>query len=601
MTKLPLVVPPHVDETTASFVSRLALRNGTRAEGLCKDFGLAFRKVVDGDPDALGKLADLGGADPQILSANAFVRTTTQRWMWRGHDLHRNVLRGQRAALCPACARADIAAWPDLPPGAAVYGRIAWRIGPIHTCFVHRIPLAPIGGGREHLHDFAYHAAAVVPRLAELAAAGPQDPTAFEVYVEERLDGRYASPLLDPMPLDQVVRLVETAGAVIQWGPGVSLNDLSVSSRRLAGAKGFEAISSGPEAFEDLLKRLQNAMARRRQDGPGAVFGPLHTLLHSTREQAEYETVRSVARAFVAGNFVAGPDRITGERRLHSIHTLAKQSGVHPKRLRKHLRAAGVITEAQMADSDHNVRIDAENAETLAREVSGLLTRAEAMEHIGASRSQMDVMVASSLLTPRWELGAFGGYDGYAKADLDGFLDRLRAHSQPARKADKGFCAIPVAARRACCSAAEIIRLILDGKLVTRTLPGKPRYMGILVEAKAVRAAVVGQKPDGLSLRKAAREIGTSDRALEALIRLGHIQATTVISPVNRCPQTLVRNAEIAEFKATYVSLSVLAKERGVYVPTLRKRLDRADIRPAFDPAQIGVRFYLRGTPIART
>ncbi|MCP3478024.1 hypothetical protein NLM33_49145 (plasmid) [Bradyrhizobium sp. CCGUVB1N3] len=106
-----------------------------------------------------------------------------------------------------------------------------------------------------------------LPRLAKLADAEPQEPSDFETYVAARLDGRKASPLLDPMPLDQAVRLVETAGAVEQWGPKINLNTLSDASRRIAGARGFEAIATGPEAFADLLQRLQGKRGRHRQDG----------------------------------------------------------------------------------------------------------------------------------------------------------------------------------------------------------------------------------------------------------------------------------------------------------------------------------------------
>jgi TniQ protein len=474
MTRLPLVVDLHADETPASFVSRLASLNGTGAHGLCRDARLVFQHVVDGDANTLRAVAAMGLADPDALQANAFVRTAKLRWDWRGHDLHRAALRGRRVTICPACALADIAARPDLPPAAAVYGRILWRIDAVRTCLVHKTPLVPTGTGHGAMHDFAYHIAMVLPRLAKLADVEPQEPTAFETYVAARLDGLTASPLLDPMPLDQAVRLVETAGAVEQWGPKINLNTLSDASRRIAGARGFDAIATGPKAFADLLQRLQGKRSRHRQDGAGAVFGPLNYLLYATRDRTEYGAIQSVARTYVADNFVAELiPGATATRRLHSIHTLAKASGIHPAPLRKRLRAAGLVTEAQMANSDHNVRIDAAAAEKVAQEAAGLLSRAAAMDHIGAPRSQMDVLIASGLLTPRWELGAFGGRDGYAAADLDTFLGSLAANAEPIGKTSKGFCTIPTAARHACRSAAEIVRLILDGKLATRTCPAR--------------------------------------------------------------------------------------------------------------------------------
>jgi hypothetical protein len=97
-----------------------------------------------------------------------------------------------------------------------------------------------------------------------------------------------------------------------------------------------------------------------------------------------------------------------------------------------------------------------------------------------------------------------------------------------------------------------------------------------------------------VSLRKAARELGTSDGALDALIAQGHIASFVGTNPINRCPQRLVASKEIKRFKAKYVSLWTLSKERGVYIATLKTRLDRAGVKPAFDPIKLGARFYAR-------
>ncbi len=104
------------------------------------------------------------------------------------------------------------------------------------------------------------------------------------------------------------------------------------------------------------------------------------------------------------------------------------------------------------------------------------------------------------------------------------------------------------------------------------------------------------QRPEavGLSLRKGARELGTSDDALEALIAEKHIESFVGTNPVNRCPQRLVAAKEVMRFKARYVSLWTLSKERGIYIATLKTRLDRAGVKPAFDPVKIGSRFYER-------
>jgi hypothetical protein len=48
---------------------------------------------------------------------------------------------------------------------------------------------------------------------------------------------------------------------------------------------------------------------------------------------------------------------------------------------------------------------------------------------------------------------------------------------------------------------------------------------------------------------------------------------------------------EVKRFKATYVSLHALAKERKIYIGAMKSKLDAAGIAPAFDPKEVGARF----------
>src|SRR5258708_3326017 len=264
--KLRLTVPFHPDETPMSYVSRLAARNGIKARRFCLDFGLRFQDVVDGDPETLKAVADLGGIDPQPLLANAFRKSRELCWTHRGQVLHRVALRRERIAICPACALADIDASPKLRPQAAVYGRIAWLIEAVRTCPVHRIPLVVVSEDLRprFRHDFATHVANAIPRLAALAAGAPRrDLGALESHALARLQDRASSPFLDRMPLSAVVRVCETAGAVVLFGPKVGLEKLSDDERLAAGGRGFEAIASGATAVPPILDRRTGEGAPR--------------------------------------------------------------------------------------------------------------------------------------------------------------------------------------------------------------------------------------------------------------------------------------------------------------------------------------------------
>jgi hypothetical protein len=68
-----------------------------------------------------------------------------------------------------------------------------------------------------------------------------------------------------------------------------------------------------------------------------------------------------------------------------------------------------------------------------------------------------------------------------------------------------------------------------------------------------------------------------------SLIAAGHLASYRGVNAVNRRPQTLVAPQEIKRFKATYVSLHALAKERKTYIGDIKSKLDPAGIAPAFD------------------
>src|SRR3546814_15123871 len=53
----------------------------------------------------------------------------------------------------------------------------------------------------------------------------------------------------------------------------------------------------------------------------------------------------------------------------------------------------------------------------------------------------------------------------FAKCDLDAFLGRLLANAREVFDGVAGFFTIPETAKRACCSASEIVAMILNGRL----------------------------------------------------------------------------------------------------------------------------------------
>lgn len=603
MTPLRLTVPFHpADETPMSLVSRLAARNGTVARLFCMDFGLRFQAVVDGDSTTLRRLADLAAVDPQSLLGNALVKAGELRWTYRDQLLHRSALRRGLIAMCPKCALDDLEAQPNMRPQAAVYGRIAWLVEAVRTCQRHRIPLANSTKSRSamYLHDFAYHVGADPAQLTKLATQLPKrDPGALENYVLGRLSPGATSSLLDRLPLASAVRLCETVGAVLISGPDVNLRTQSSEQRHAAGERGFAAVAAGEGAFRTLLDTLmKSAGSRLRLDGPAAAFERLHHLLCNTRRDPDFAQIRDIARSYVEEHFaLPAGSTVYGkpiERRVHSIHTLAAKNAAHRKLVRKHLLAKGLITEAEASTkSDHQVRVEAAAAEEFARRLAATLSRSDAMERLGIPESQMRVLTARGFIAPEQSMAKFGGWDRYSIADLDGFMAKLTAAARTARVQGK-LLNIPDAARENRCSAAHIVRFILDGKISVWIRSGLLGYMSILVASGEVAQAIGRPVLQSLPLRLAARAVGTSDNTLCRLIACGHIRTTTVQNALNGRPQEVVHPDDIQAFKAKYISLANLAKERKLGIGAMRKQMDEAGVKPAIDRDEVPARFYAR-------
>lgn len=288
MSTLALRVPFGEGETASSFCSRLALRNECDSAGeFCREMGMSFIEVVNGNPEALEKLAYLGRADP-IALRDAALQRSGKVYTCRKQAISRPILRRNRVWVCPTCLAEDVARWPKIG-SAAPLGRSAWLLGPIRTCVNHKRELVEVIGANvvnllppRARHDFAR---LIQPVLAELDRwsdiSRSRKPTPLESYLSGRLEGLGASEgWLDGLPFYAVARSCEVLGAVEIGGRNVVFADLTEDGWRDAGGVGFGIMSSGPKGVRQMLVRLRDeASYGPGSVGPRALFGQLYNWL----------------------------------------------------------------------------------------------------------------------------------------------------------------------------------------------------------------------------------------------------------------------------------------------------------------------------------
>jgi TniQ len=365
---LRLTIPLGAGETAVSFASRLAAVNGTSAREFCDDFGIQFRHVVAGNVQAIARIADLAGIDPDVLQTQAFVRKGRRLYEVAGERLTSDALCNRKIFGCPACLQDDIRRHQKLDPEVAIYGRAAWMIDAVKTCRIHDRALVVIGrNSRDDAGDFAFNVQDRVSKLPKvLAASAKRRPSGLENYVVDRLQHVARSEFLDGLELFVAIKFCEVLGAVALFGIKTGLRNLSDDRKRQALARGYELAEDGPDAIREFLDGLMAAAGdRNRKDGPGVVFGRLHHWLLEHKRDPAYAPLRALLPQYIIERFplvirtnVLG--KLVEQRTRHSIRTLSLETGRHPKTLRKLLRATGIIGADQMALSDHNVTFDAQ-------------------------------------------------------------------------------------------------------------------------------------------------------------------------------------------------------------------------------------------------
>lgn len=597
-------LPLRIGESPASYVSRLALLHRAQSQNVfALDMGFELQAVIDGDATALTRLATISGASLEQLFDNAIVRHE-DHYLYRGHKFARPSLRRARVMACPQCLAEDLAEGNDRWLAS---GRSDWLFQHYRVCMTHSVELVELGDGSDPLptHDFARRTA---PQLAGIPALARQahqsDPTKLELYLAARLNGDEGPEWLDSLPCYVAWRTCEVMGAVALNGRDAPIRDLSEGDWRRAGDRGYAIASGGKRGVREFLHRLWSTgdCSRQGAAGPQAWFGQFFKWLYSMKSDPNFEPVRDLVVDFVAETAPADPrDRIFGRqivqaRRFHSVRTAHCESGVHHKRLRRVLRAAGVLSPDSDQLTDNLATFPVSAGAPIIALLQNLITLRQAETYINAGRVHTKLLAEHQFIQRVKDHDLLElGHQAYDRRELDDLIRRLLFNAASVDTAGPSQMPIPAAAKRACCSGMEIVKLILDRQIiwVGRSIH-ETGYQSILVDVTEVKSLVRGDYGDKLTMEQATEILGASDQVVAALVRCKLLASETAISPKNRCPYLAVPRKSVDGFMAQYVSLHDLARSRGKSLPNVKQELALRGIGPALPKSQVGATFYLR-------
>src|SRR3990167_7755706 len=157
--RFPLRPDPVPRETVPSFLSRFAAMRLTPMVEFAQNMGFSFRRILDGDPEALDSLAHWGGltaAGIEVLQSWSGMPIGDVRMRFRGEVFISRALRNPTLRGCPVCLREDALAHSG-DPAAAMAMRGDWQLREVTLCLKHRHLLVPLwtADNRYARYDFA--------------------------------------------------------------------------------------------------------------------------------------------------------------------------------------------------------------------------------------------------------------------------------------------------------------------------------------------------------------------------------------------------------------------------------------------------------------
>lgn len=473
----------HSDETTASFVSRLAFANGVPTiADLLMDAELNIAGFLKGDPTVFRKVSDLSGVAACDLTRQACVPTGPSRYQLLGHDLGKqHLLRGE-SRVCPDCLRGDTS--KQLTPEAMLraYGRTLWLISSARVCPVHKLALVPPPEVSSK-HEFVD---AWLPWMFEVMEGElDQEVPAgglYEDHVVRRLSGEKPDGWASDFPVGVLGAICEMLGVSIKHGKSATLGKRSQSELAISTSAGFLLLNAGPTEVAAYFENLRLS-PRKPQDRPQARYGRIYDWLkRGAGSGPEFEPFRDVLRQHILENWPLGEgdqalDYALPSRRLHSIRTAAKTHDLHPKRLRRILLDAAIIQESDLAD--HEIIFDAINAREVLEQASGSVAFTTAQRRLGLTRNQMETLIKAETLKPGE--GGDLARPRFTEATIASWLEYFG--SFPESEKWETLISIADAVRKYGASTDRILNLILDvrAKKVFR-VKGQSVFSSILID-----------------------------------------------------------------------------------------------------------------------
>lgn len=586
-------------ETATSYVSRLALWCGLGSPSdLCLDWGFRWQDFVRGDDALFGKVGELGGARAADLKRWAVRSKGPNRFEVSGQQGTRNSLIRSRLRVCPQCLVKDY----QQGGRCGRYRRYFWQFASVRTCAVHNMPLLSIPPEKYTIlnYDFAGQISQhwnVVNRAAD--AGEERSFTPFESYILQRLEGKLAVPFLDDMPMHLATRLCEVLGFVLLAGPGRKLSSGTEDEMLRAGQLGFEALEDGKSGLFAALDQLVTPMAvrtvRHQTD-----FGALFEWLRSSALGDEFEILKDEVRDYIfrtyplrVGDMVLG--KPCEKETTFTIHRAWQSLGIQRKRMNRVLIAEGLAAKRNDDNAVWlNEGLKSADLDRFSERLASRLTANDAANFLNISGETLQGLRDAGVLTPISD--ALDVIPKYRQRDLDCFMMKVSKGAVHKAQTGEARASIIDASRRVRCPSADIVHLILEGRLAKISRDENTRGLaGLTICLQELRQVLPPLEMAAIPKGEASRLLRVTYPTINYLIDEGHLTSQRVRNPKSRQFIDAVCQDSIADFSKTYETLGELAHRYKRASGPLGCHLEAKGICPIETPPKISWYYERKG------
>lgn len=591
-------LPFDTDETPISYGNRMSeFHAGRSFPEILKDIDVLQNDMVANKPKALERLAQVSGVSIEALRRNTPIPLDHRKYNLRGEIVSAEFLSSPHIVFCPACLLED-----DQCGGRRVHW--SWGLAVVRTCPRHGTALQhqTANSWNDRLQPLDH----LVPERGEalkaiVASATRRVPPALQDYVLDRLEGRKGPEWLDAQTLEQAVRATELLGVLLEFGSEQSLPELTPDDWDRAGRTGFKFTAAGEAGILDALQEQFDRFASSKGT-PGAqkIFGCFYKALAYSKSLKDPGDVARILREFIwdriamrAGTKVLGQE--LPERRLHTVGSLAQETGHDSRRLYNMLVGAGVVPPG--AASHFAIPVDIGRA--VAASVQRIVKMTELSRALNCTRPMVEQLCDERILTPVY----YGppGINGKLQKGVDGDELEALADALSAKVTSNevlpGQVPIAKAAEKAKTPAVGVVQLILAGFLQNVTRVDEVSGINGLRVCPSEVKLVAHSALRGMPAAKAFAALKlTMDAGWELVER--HPEEVSLASHKisgDHGDYTITRffPEAITDFDAQFTTLARAAEIHGSGVKELKRSLKKVGAKPVLPWRTVGVDIYL--------